>query len=139
MFSQQGWMAVQTTGGFREFERQTSLLDCAQGGVMHLLEHVPGQDLGIGENVGDIVDRATGDTGVVEDPNPVRRRLRFERLGQRFFESRSILHALGIRHEPGILRQVGPVDGLTQALPVPLVGTTNREIAVARGERLIWG
>lgn len=60
VLSQQRWRAVQSSWGKRKLDRYTSLLDGAQGGMVHLEVHLPVEQLGVGEHLGQVVDWATG-------------------------------------------------------------------------------
>ena len=117
VFSQQRRMLIKAPGSLGEFNGQTGLFDHAQSGMVDFLKHVSGQNLGVGENIGDVVDGAAGHAMGLQIGHPVGDGLGQEDFLQQRHQFAPAVHPVTVGGVLRIVPQVCQVHCLAETLP----------------------
>src|SRR5262249_6801694 len=123
--------------GFRKFEWRVGHAQLGHPGVGHFGDHVPGEHLGVVDHVRHPVDGTAGHSSLGDYVYPVGHGPGVEYLTEGCHTLGAVGHPIIVGLEARVFHQIGPSDGLTEALPQPLVGTTHDEEAIGSGEGLV--
>ena len=118
-------------------EREPHLAEGTQHGMLHVHGHRAGLRLRAREGGGDVVDRAAGDLGGVEDGQPVGGGPLGEAGGEDRAEVGAVVDAVAVGREARVRGQARQPERVAQARPLALAADRDRELAVGRGEGLV--
>ena len=131
-------MAVQTARGAGEFDGQPGLLDLAQRRVGDLQKHISGEQLRVGEDVGQVIDGSAGNAEFLQLLHPMGHRLLDEYLLQEGHDLAAVLGPLHIGRIVRVFLKLRHFHSLAEPLPDPLRADCQVEVLVVlTHERLV--